>query len=53
MEKEIDQVKELIRNGAGGLTPKTKNILSTLKSGGIPVTYYEVEKSTVLRRFTP
>ena len=51
MEKEIDQVKELIRNGAGGITPKTKNILSSLKSGGIPVTYYEVEKEYGAKTF--
>ncbi len=45
MEKKIDDVKEAIRNGGEGLTPKTKRILSGLVTEGIPVTYYEVKET--------
>ncbi len=45
MEKKIDEVKEIIRSGGEGLTPKTKTVLSSLVAGGIPVTYYEVHET--------
>lgn len=45
MEKKIDEVKEIIRSGGEGLTPKTKTVLSSLVAGGIEVTYYEVHET--------
>ena len=45
MEKKIDEVKEIIRSGGEGLTPKTKTVLGSLVTGGIPVTYYEVHET--------